>query len=399
MPGTCAVDVVLGGPEHGLRYDCLFIADLILSFCVTSKGKPRRREEIDESRQEGPEKSMPYTMKEVAKRAGVSPATVSRVLNKTHYIADETRQRVLEAVSELNYYKNVHARRLSTGQSDLFGLVISEIANPYFPEVIRGFQAAAWDRGFDVLLLNTEYDPNRTQSVIRKLVESDVRGVAIMTSSIDDSATTLLTEAGVGMVFCNLCPPQRLVSNITIHYYRGVVEAIEHVAALEHRRAAVISGPETNGTAMNIRQAMLDGLKRRKMAPFPVTSCDYRVDAGASAVRDILSAPEIPTVIFCGSDLIAMGAMNALEEAGVRVPEDVSIIGIDDISFAFLARPPLTTIHVPREQLGRQAFHALDKMLSLKRKQGAEYTLETELVVRSSTGPARKHKLTLRHSR
>jgi DNA-binding LacI/PurR family transcriptional regulator len=342
---------------------------------------------------------MPYTMKEVARRAGVSPATVSRVLNKTHYIADETRQRVLEAVNELNYYKNVHARRLSTGQSDLFGLVISEITNPYFPEVIRGFQAAAWDRGFDVLLLNTEYDPNRTQSVIRKLVESDVRGVAIMTSSIDDSATTLLTEAGVGMVFCNLCPPQRLVSNITIHYYRGVVEAIEHVAALEHRRAAVISGPETNGTAMNIRQAMLDGLKRRKMAPFPVTSCDYRVDAGASAVRDILSAPEIPTVIFCGSDLIAMGAMNALEEVGVRVPEDLSVIGIDDISFAFLTRPPLTTIHVPREQLGRQAFHALDKMLSLKRKQGAEYTLETELVVRSSTGPARKHKLTLRHSR
>lgn len=340
---------------------------------------------------------MPYTMKEVAKRAGVSPATVSRVLNKTHYISDETRQRVLEAVSELNYYKNVHARRLSTGQSDLFGLVISEIANPYFPEVIRGFQAAAWDRGFDVLLLNTEYDQARTQSVIRKLVESDVRGVAIMTSSIDNSATTPLTEAGVGMVFCNLYPPQRLVSNITIHYRRGVLQAIEHVAELGHRKAAVISGPESNGTAMNIRHALLEGLKQRKMAPFPITSCDYHVDAGASAVHDILSAPEIPTVIFCGSDLIAMGAMNALEEAGVRVPEDVSIIGIDDISFAFLARPPLTTIRVPREQLGTQAFQALNKMLTLKRKQGAEYALETELVVRLSTGPARKHKLKLRH--
>jgi LacI family repressor for deo operon, udp, cdd, tsx, nupC, and nupG len=146
---------------------------------------------------------------------------------------------------------------------------------------------------------------------------------------------------------------------------------------------------------MNIRQALVAGLKKRKMAPFPVTSCDYRVDAGASAVHNILSVPDTPTVIFCGSDLIAMGAMSALEEAGVGVPEDVSVIGIDDISFAFLARPPLTTIRVPREQLGMQAFQALDKMLRLKRKLGAEYTLDTALVVRSSTGPARKHKLNL----
>lgn len=339
---------------------------------------------------------MAHTMREVARRAGVSPATVSRVLNNSHYISDGTRHRVLRAVSEMNYYKNVHARRLATGQSDLFGLVISEIANPYFPEVIRGFQAAAWDRGFDVLLLNTEYEPARTKSVIRKLVESDARGVAIMTSSIDDSAASTLAQAGIGVVLSGLCRPSRLVSNLMINYRRGVLQAIEHVAALGHRRAAVISGPETNGTAMNIRQALLAGLKHRKMAPSPVTSCDYRVDAGASAVCHILSVPDIPTVIFCGSDLIAMGAMSALEEAGVRVPEDASIVGIDDISFACLARPPLTTIRVPREQLGTQAFQALDKMLRLKRQPGAEYILDTELVVRSSTGPARTHDLNLR---
>jgi LacI family transcriptional regulator len=318
---------------------------------------------------------------------------VSRVLNKTHYISEKTRKRVLAAVSELNYYKNVHAKRLATGQSDLFGLVISEIANPYFPEVIRGFQAAAWDQGLDVLLLNTEYNRDRTQSVIRKLVESDARGVAIMTSSIDNSATAALAESGIGVVFCNLCSPSKLVSNIRIDYRRGVLQAIEHVASLNHRRAAVISGPGSNRTATNIRQALVAGLRQRGMATSPVTSSDYRVDAGASAVREILSAPDIPTVIFCGSDLIAMGAMSALEEAGVRVPEDVSIIGIDDISFAVLARPPLTTIRVPREQLGVTAFNALDKMLSLKRHSGAEYTIETDLIVRSSTAPARKHKL------
>lgn len=336
---------------------------------------------------------MAHTMKEVAKLAGVSPATVSRVLNKTHYIAAATEKRVLEAVSQLNYYKNVHAKRLSTGQSDLFGLVISEIANPYFPEIIRGFQAAAWDQGFDVLLCNTEYSPRRTQSVIAKLIQSDVRGVAIVTSSIDNSMTPDLIEAGIGVVFCNLCPPGKLVSNITIDYQHGVSQAIKHVAALGHHRAAVIAGPETNRTAANIKQALLSGLKRRGIRPFPVTSTDYRLDAGASAVKAILSAPEIPTVIFCGSDLIAMGAMNALEEAGVKIPEDISIVGIDDISFAFLARPPLTTISVPRERLGITAFHALDKMLKLKRRIGADYRLETELVVRKSTAPARQRSL------
>jgi LacI family transcriptional regulator len=268
--------------------------------------------------------------------------------------------------------------------------VISEIANPYFPEIIRGFQAAAWDRGFDVLLFNTEYQESRTKSVIRKLIESDVRGVAIMTSSVDKSTTSELTAAGVGVVFCNLGAPERLISNISIDYQRGISQAIEHVVALGHRRAAIIAGPGNNRTAITIRHALVTGLNERKLNPFPVIECNYRVDSGASAVRAVLSQPERPTVIFCGSDLIAMGAMKALEEEGVQVPDDVSVVGIDDISFAFLARPPLTTISVPRERLGVIAFEALEKVLKLKRRKGADYYLETELVVRRSTASARR---------
>jgi DNA-binding LacI/PurR family transcriptional regulator len=327
-------------------------------------------------------------MREVAKRAGVSPATVSRVLNKTHYISAETKRRVMEVVGQLRYFKNVHARRLATGQSDLFGLVISEIANPYFAEIIRGFQAAAWDRGFDVLLCNTQYDEARTKSILRKLIESDVRGVAVMTSSIDKSATSELISAGIGVVFCNATPAQRLVSTISIDYQRGISQAIEHVANLGHRRAAVIAGPDDNRTAIMIREALVTGLTERAMRPFPVISSSYGVDAGASAVRAILSAEQAPTVVFCGSDLIAMGAMSALEEVGVKIPTDVSVVGIDDISFACLARPPLTTIRVPRERVGTVAFEALDKMLRLKRRKGADHYVETELVVRKSTAPA-----------
>jgi DNA-binding LacI/PurR family transcriptional regulator len=333
---------------------------------------------------------MPHTMREVAKKAGVSLTTVSRVLNNTRYIAEDTRQRVLDTVREFDYFKNVHARRLATGRSDLFGLVISEIANPYFPEIIRGYQAVSWNRGFDVLICNTEYDRERTKAVMRKLRESDVRGVAIVTSSVDKSMASELTAAGIPVVLCNSEPASKLVGNIRIEYGRGVKEAIEHVVQLGHRRSAVIAGPADNRTAVTIKNALVSGLTSRGMKPVCVLESDYRVDAGASAVREILSRREIPTVVFCGNDLIAMGAMSALEESGARVPEDVSVIGIDDIFFAFLARPALTTIRVPREQLGVKAFEALDRMLKLKRQKGSNYVLETDLVVRKSTAPVRR---------
>jgi DNA-binding LacI/PurR family transcriptional regulator len=196
-----------------------------------------------------------------------------------------------------------------------------------------------------------------------------------------------LTNEGIAVVLCNLLPPNRLISNIRIHYERGLAQAIEHVASQGHRRAAVIGGPPTNKTASRITQSVVEGLRARGLDPNPVTHSTYHIEAAASAVQLILAAKDRPTVIFCGSDLIAMGAMLALEAEGIHVPGDISIIGIDDIPFASLTRPPLTTIGVPREQLGVTAFHALEKMLKLKRHKGTEYVLETELVIRKSTAP------------
>jgi LacI family transcriptional regulator len=332
-------------------------------------------------------------MRDVAHRAGVSLTTVSHVLNKTRYTAPETEKRVLEVVQELNYYKNVHARRLAMAHSDLLGLVISEIANPYFPEIIKSFQSAAWDHGYDVLLCNTEHDSSRARSAIQKLLESDVRGVAVITSAIERNMMRDLTASGAALVFSNSGPPDRLVSNVVIDYASGVAKAIEYMVSLGHRSFAVIAGPQTNRTALAIKDAFVSGLERQKLFPCPVLDSNFRVDGGASAVRVILSQTDVPTVIFCGNDLIAMGAMSALEEAGVRVPEDVSVVGFDDIFFASLARPPLTTIRVPRERLGALAFEALEKILSLKRRTGSEYSLSTELVVRKSTASPRKHAL------
>jgi LacI family transcriptional regulator len=275
-------------------------------------------------------------------------------------------------------------------QPNLFGLIISEIANPFFPEIINGFQKAAWKEGFATLLCNTEHDPTRSQQALKSMLESNVRGVAVMSSALDRSSIEQLKTLSIGVVFYNLGAPERLVSNIQINYQVGIKQAIDHLLDLGHKRIAVIAGPQTNRTAVALQKAVLAGFEGRHLHPFPILESDFKVDGGASAVRMILAQSQIPTAIFCGNDLIAMGAMSALEESGVRVPEDVSIIGFDDIYFARLTRPPLTTVRIPREQMGEIAFKALEKMSQSKRKIGSEYYIETELVVRKSTAPPKR---------
>lgn len=178
---------------------------------------------------------MAYTMREVAKRAGVSPATVSRVLNRTKDISPETEKRVLDTVKRLNYYKNVHARRLSTGKSDLFGLIISEIVNPYFPELIRGFQTAAWDRGYDVLLCNTEYNLSRAHSVVRRLIENDVRGVAVMTASL-----------GRTLPQSWLPPELALCFAISVRQRHWLAISLSTISAASQRRLSTRARSDTN---------------------------------------------------------------------------------------------------------------------------------------------------------
>jgi DNA-binding LacI/PurR family transcriptional regulator len=225
------------------------------------------------------------------------------------------------------------------------------------------------------------------------MLQSGVRGVAVMSSALDRKAVESLKAAGIGVVFYNLGPAEKLVSNIQVDYLTGISQAVDHLIELGHREIAVISGPRTNRTAVALQKAIVEELEKRRLRPFPILETNFKVDGGASAVRIIMGQSSIPTAIFCGNDLIAMGAMSALEEAGVKAPEDVSIIGFDDIFFAQLARPPLTTVRIPREQLGELAFKALSRMSLSKRRMGADYRIETELVIRKSTAPRRNHLL------
>jgi len=329
---------------------------------------------------------MATCMRDVAQLASVSKATVSRVLNKARYVDPETRQRVLEAASQLNYYKNVHARRLVRGGSDLFGLVISEIANPFFPEVIRGFEAAALEKGLEILLFNTEYGPERIETAVRKMIENRVRAAAVMTSMMDAAHVNELASHQIATVLLDQECPQRFVSCIQIDYAGGASQAVDHLWELGHRRFAFVAGPANIKSAQTFCRAVLEVLQRRR-TPCEVLEGNHRVEGGSAAARTLLEKPIVPTAVLCGNDLTAIGLMNALEGAGLRVPRDVSVVGFDDIYSAHLTRPALTTVRIPREGLGRLSFEILDKTLRSKRKRGAVYTCETSLVVRGSSGP------------
>jgi len=336
---------------------------------------------------------MAAKMKDVAQRAGVSQTTVSLVLNKKHIrsISRETRQRVLEASRELKYHPNIHARRLALRCNNTVGLIISEISNPFFADVIRAFERSASQRGLDLILFNTEYESARVEAAVRKMVAEKVQGVAVMTSMFDEVNVEELVRNRIHVVLLNPGPSLPRVRRIEINYSTGVVAAIKHLLDLGHRTFAVISGPPRSRTAVRIREIFLEALASKGLRCSRAVESDYKVEAGSAAIQSILSQPPLPTAVLCNNDVIALGAISALDEAGLRVPEDVSVVGVDDVFFARLARPPLTTVAVPREQLGKMAFEALESMRRSLQRTPESLTLETHLVVRkSTTAPRRK---------
>ena len=331
---------------------------------------------------------MPAGIRDVAERAGVSVATVSHVLNRTRYVAPQTEQRVLLAIRKLKYYKNVHAGRLARGSSEFFGLIISDIENPFFPKIIKSFEAEAVKHRFDILLCTTNYDPDRTQMAVQKMIENRVRGVAVMTVSMDPAIARELKKSQIPVVFLELGLVERYISNIHINYAKGSSQTIEYLYKLGHRAFAFISGPRERPSSLMYEQVFAEALQQLGLPAHQNVVGNNKVEGGIAAVRTLLAQPHFPTAIFCSNDMTAIGAVVALEEAGLRVPEDVSVVGTDDIEFARLARPSLTTIRIPREQLGKLAFEVLDKMLRSSRRIGREHVLDTELVVRQSTASA-----------
>lgn len=317
----------------------------------------------------------------------MSIATVSHVLNGTRGTRPATRNRVLEAIHELGYAQNQAARNLARGRSSLLGLIISDIRNPFFPDVTSAFQDQALAHNMDAIVLNTNYDSQRTANAVRRLTGLQVPGVAILTSQIDPAVADLLPQSGVASVFLDLGRVNRNISNIVVDYAHGIAEALGHLAKLGHKRIGYIGGPLELPSAQVRKRAFMDSAIQAGIEPDRTIDSDFTVKGGYLACAEMLNGSR-PTAIVTGNDLTAIGVLHRAFHGGLKVPEDLSVVGFDDIVFSEYTQPALTTVAVPRTEIGKVAFQALWTMMNDPDQAGREYHVETHLVVRQSTLPA-----------
>jgi LacI family transcriptional regulator len=326
------------------------------------------------------------SIKDVAAKAGVSIATVSHVLNGTRTTRPLTRDRVLHAVRELGYSQNQSARNLARGRSSLLGLLVSDVRNPFFPDITAGFQDQALAHDMDALVLNTNYDPQRTLNSVRRLIGLQVPGIAVLTSQIDPSIIDMLAERRIAAVYLDLGRVGQSISNIVLEYENGIVQALEFLTELKHRRIAYIGGPLHLKSAQRRKRAFIETAARLGLEGARTVDADFTVKGGYFACSKLLS-DGAPTAILAGNDLTAIGILHCAYDGGLRVPEDLSIIGFDDILFAEYTQPALSTVSVPRTDVGKVAFQALWGMMSDANLAGREFRVPTHLVVRQSTSP------------
>lgn len=333
----------------------------------------------------------------VASLANVSIATVSRTINHVPTVNAKLARRVWEAIRELDYLPNTQARALVSGRSRLLGLIISEITNPFFPELIQGFEEVAVESGYEVLIGSTNYDPERMKSCIRRLVERNVDGVAIMTFGIEQPLLQQLADRKIPMVFVDAGPDRQDISILHVDYRHGIRQGVQHLAALGHRQIAFVTGPGHLHSAQSRLAAFSQSVRECGIAPDDdlVVRGDHTMEGGMAAAERLIALKKRPTAVMCSNDMLAIGVLHRFSREGIRVPADISLIGFDDIHMARMMIPPLTSVRMSRADLARNAVTALRAHLEGTSPQ-REYQITTQLVVRESTDFPRD---TMRHLR
>jgi DNA-binding LacI/PurR family transcriptional regulator len=331
---------------------------------------------------------MVLTIRDVAKAAGVSTATVSNVLNKTGKVGRNTHRLVLSTVKRLGYVPDAHARHLASGNRRTLGIIVSDIENPFFPEVIKGFEARARQLGYDAILSDTNYDPRRTREAAERMMEHRVRGVAIMTSEISLRLVHELARRKIAVTFLDLAPVQGYMSNLRIDYSSGVEQIVQYLYGQGHRRIAFVAGrPGLKSNAARL-QAYEKCMQASGLKPGPVFPGNLRFEGGLAAGAAIAKLSPRPTAVMAINDLTAVGVIKGLLNAGCRVPQDISVTGFDKTRLAEYSNPSLTTVDIHRDVLGHMAADALHELSGSSNVQGKEYQIGAELVVGHSTGPA-----------
>jgi DNA-binding LacI/PurR family transcriptional regulator len=331
---------------------------------------------------------MPVSIKDIAKRAGVSHSTVSRALADHPLIPEPTRRRIQRLARRLHYAPNAIARGLVMQRTRAIGVIVTSIADPFVAEVVRGIEQVAGDERYRVFLGTSHNDPVREVNLVKAMREWRVDGVIVASSRVGSLYKPMLKEIGVPIVLINNQQARAFIHSVSVNDVQGSQLATEHLISLGHRAIAHIGGPAEHLATRNrfagYRRALLKaGIKYSTS----LVAQGYGKTEVLDQITALLLHTPCPTAIFCYNDMTAIGALSALKQKGVRIPQDISIVGYDDISFAQYVDPPLTTIRQPKDEMGQLAARMLLDLVD--GKQVENIVLSGELVVRRSTQPIR----------
>jgi DNA-binding LacI/PurR family transcriptional regulator len=329
------------------------------------------------------------SIRDVAERAGVSIATVSRAVNRIPTVDPELAQRVWRAVAEVGYLPNTQARALVSGRSRMLGLIVSEITNPFFPELVQEFENLAVEQGYEVLVGSTSYDPARTESLIRRMLQRNVDGVAVMTFGIEEELVQKLVEREFPLVFVDAGPALPNIRLLKVDYGEGIRQGVQHLAALGHRRIAFITGPMRLRSAVARRDAFVRSMAELGLTvpPEHIVEGSHTMEGGKAAMEKLAAMDALPTAVMCSNDMTAIGALHALYRTTHQVPRDISVVGFDDIHLAQFMLPPLTTVQMSCQELAAAAVEALRAGIEPAHPKAAksEWHISTRIVVRQSS--------------
>ncbi len=335
------------------------------------------------------------TLRDVARAAGVHPGTASRALNDStrSLVRPETVERVVAAAGTLGYRPNYLARSFKTHQTRSVGVVIPDIANPLFPPMVLGVEDRLTAEGYVTVLANTQNDARRRERIFAEMLERHVDGLIVATAQREDPALVTLAHSGVAVVLVNRIVEDRSFSSASVDDAAGVRAVVNHLVGLGHERIAHVAGPQSMSTGYARRQGFLASMRSagRPVDPDLVVAADsFTIEEGERRAASILGRAALaPTAIVAGNDMLALGCYSALEQAGLRCPEDVSVVGFNDMPFIDRLNPPLTTVRIPHYELGAQAAQLLVDQLHQPDVPLKVLLLVPSLVVRGSTAPAR----------
>lgn len=329
------------------------------------------------------------TVTDVALAAGVSPMTVSRVLNGRGGAGEETRQRVLAAAQALNYRPNAFAQSLKNDRSNTVGIVVPDIVNPFFPEIIRGAELVARPAGYTLLSCNIVEDPEREEEVLGTLLDRRVDGVIICSARLDEERLLRAIAPHRAVVLINRSVAKRHAGTIEVDYRAGVEAMVLRLIAQGRRRFVFAAGPAYSHGGRRRREGLEAALSRHGLSLVLDLPCTPDLQGGIDIAGQLVPQAATSDAVICYNDLVALGLMKRLEAAGIGVPDQVAIVGCDDIPAAALVSPSLTTLRIAKQDLGEMAMRMLlDRIAGRNSQQGI--IIEPDLMLRNTTPTARE---------